>query len=73
MDARHLILIAVGEAKAESVQHLVEGPVSARWPACELQHHKHLSVLLDDGAASRLELGDFYRSTWSNKPTWQGL
>lgn len=73
MGARHLVLVATGRAKAEAVHQLVEGPVSALWPATVLQHHPHVTVLLDEGAASRLQLADYYRQTWSHKPAWQGL
>jgi len=30
-------------------------------------------VLIDNAAASRLQLGDYFRSTYAAKPTWQGL
>jgi len=73
MAARHLVLLAQGEGKAEAVRHLVEGAVSARWPATVLQLHPHVTVLLDDAAASRLDLADHYRETWAAKPAWQGL
>jgi len=73
MDARHLVLLAQGEAKAEAVHQLVEGPVSARWPATIMQLHPHATVLVDDAAASRLELADYYRDTYANKPSWQCL
>ena len=73
MAARHIVLIARGSAKAEAVHQLVEGPVSAMWPATILQHHPHVTVLIDDPAASRLQLGDYFRSTYAAKPTWQGL
>lgn len=73
MDARHLVLLAFGRAKAEAVHHLVEGAVSAMWPATVLQMHPHVTVLIDDGAASRLQLAEHYRETWRHKPDWQGL
>ncbi|WP_300345781.1 glucosamine-6-phosphate deaminase [Nesterenkonia sp.] len=72
-EARHLILLAFGEEKAEAVHQLVEGPVSARWPATVMQFHPHVTVLVDDAAASRLELADYYRQTYACKPEWQGL
>ena len=37
MAARHLVLVATGAGKAEAVRQLVEGPVSAVWPATALQ------------------------------------
>ena len=73
MAARHLVLVATGPAKAEAVHHLVEGTVSARWPATIMQHHPHASVLLDDAAASRLQLAGYYREAFAGKPAWQGL
>lgn len=73
MAARHIVLIAIGRAKADAVHHLVEGPVSAMWPATILQHHPHVTVLVDNAAASRLQLADYYRSTYAAKPAWQGL
>src|SRR5215208_4461018 len=73
MEARHVILIATGGRKAEAVHHLVEGPVSAMWPATILQHHPHVTALLDDPAAHRLQLAGYYRETYRAKPDWQGI
>jgi len=73
MSARHLVLLATGRGKAEAVHQLVEGPVSALWPATILQHHPHVTVLVDDAAASRLQLADYYRETYAAKPPWQSL
>lgn len=73
MAARHLILVATGRSKAEAVHHLVEGAVSAMWPATILQHHPHVTVLLDDASARRLQLVDYYRETYRSKPKWQGI
>ncbi len=73
MDARHVILVATGRNKAEAVHQLVEGPVSAMWPGTILQHHRHVTVLLDGSAARRLQLADYYRETYLSKPDWQGI
>ncbi|MGX9790479.1 glucosamine-6-phosphate deaminase [Mycobacterium sp. MMS18-G62] len=73
MEARHVILVAAGGRKAEAVHHLVEGPVSAMWPATILQHHPHVTTLLDDAAAHRLQLAGYYRETYRAKPHWQGI
>jgi glucosamine-6-phosphate deaminase len=73
MAARHVILVATGRNKAEAVHQLVEGPVSAMWPATVLQMHPHVTVLLDDAAARRLQLVDYYRETYRSKPDWQGI
>lgn len=73
MDARHVVLVASGHGKAEAVHQLAEGPVSAMWPATILQHHPHVTVLLDEAAAGRLQLYGYYRETYAAKPQWQGL
>jgi glucosamine-6-phosphate deaminase len=73
LEARHLILVATGQSKAEAVHQLVEGPVSALWPATILQLHPHVTVLLDEAAARRLQLVDYYRETHCSKPEWQGI
>lgn len=59
--ARHLVLIATGSHKAAAVAAAVEGPVTASCPASVLQLHPHVTIVLDDAAASRLQGADFYR------------
>ena len=62
-DARQIVLTATGEHTAEAIAQLVEGAISARWPATSLQLHPAVTVVVDDAAASRLELADYYRFT----------
>jgi glucosamine-6-phosphate deaminase len=69
LEARHLVLVAQGERKADAVAHVVEGPVSSRYPGSILQWHRHATVIVDEAAASRLELVDYYRYVYENKPT----
>lgn len=73
LEARHLVLVALGRGKSAAVQQLVEGPLSAFCPASVLQLHPHATVLLDEDAAAGLRLGDYYRETYAGKPPWQGL
>jgi glucosamine-6-phosphate deaminase len=73
MEARHLVLLATGYGKAEAVHQVVEGPVSAMCPGSVLQLHPHVTVMVDDAAASRLQLAAYYRQTYADKPPWQGL
>ncbi|MDO5503023.1 MAG: glucosamine-6-phosphate deaminase [Actinomycetia bacterium] len=73
MEARHLLLVAHGSGKAEAIHQLVEGPVSAMWPATVLQMHPHVTVIVDNSAASRLQLAPYYREAYASKPTWQGF
>ncbi len=71
--ARHLVLLAFGERKAAAVAGAIEGPVAAILPASAIQLHPHATVLIDEAAASQLQLSDYYRESWANKPSWQGL
>ncbi|MBO3724754.1 glucosamine-6-phosphate deaminase [Actinomyces bowdenii] len=54
MEARRLVLIATGRGKAPAIAQLVEGPVSAQWPATVMQGHDDALVLIDPEAASLL-------------------
>ena len=71
LDARQLVLVAQGEAKAEAVARMVEGPVSSMCPGSALQLHPDATVVVDEAAASRLELADYYRYTYDHLPDWQ--
>ncbi len=73
LEARHLLLIATGESKADATAAAVEGPVSASCPASVVQLHPHVTVLLDPAAASRLDRLAYYREVYSAKPAWQGF
>lgn len=71
LDARHLVLLATGAHKAGAVASVVEGPIGARWPGSVLQAHPHVTVVVDEPAASRLELADYYRQMIASKPEWE--
>lgn len=71
MEARELLLVAQGSRKAAAVAAAVEGPVSSMCPASILQFHPQASVIVDEDAAGRLTLTDYYRYTYENKPRWQ--
>lgn len=72
-DARHLVLVATGEAKAAPIAAAVEGPLTAMCPASVLQLHPHVTVIVDEEAAVGLRLADYYRAVYAGKPEWQGL
>ncbi len=71
MAAREVVLVAQGIHKADAIAALVEGPVTARWPGSVLQLHPHATVVVDQSAASKLELRDYYIQTYAEKPSWQ--
>lgn len=71
-EARHLVLLALGDGKADAVAAAVEGPVSAFCPASVIQMHPRVTVVVDEPAAARLRLADYYRYAAEHKPSWQG-
>jgi glucosamine-6-phosphate deaminase len=73
LEARHVVLLATGEGKADAVAASVEGPVAAVCPASALQLHPHATVVVDEAAASKLKLADYFRHTYAHKPSWQGI
>ena len=64
MEARSLVLVAQGANKAEAVRQMVEGAISAHWPATIMQMHPDAWILLDEDAAAGLKLADYYREVW---------
>lgn len=73
LSARHLFLLAFGEGKAHAVAGAVEGPVTSSLPGSAIQLHPHVTVVVDEAAASQLQNADYYRYAYANKPDWQGL
>ena len=73
LEARHLLLVACGAAKAEPIARAVEGPLTAMCPASVLQLHPHATVVVDEPAAEALQLADYYREAFEHKPRWQQL
>ncbi|MDJ0459304.1 glucosamine-6-phosphate deaminase [Arthrobacter sp. NQ7] len=53
-EARHLLVVVSGEAKAAAVRRAVDGPVTKDMPASILQRHPNVSMVLDEAAASLL-------------------
>jgi glucosamine-6-phosphate deaminase len=60
LDARALLVLATGAAKAAAVAAALEGPLAASCPASAIQLHPKATVLLDPAAASDLRLTDYY-------------
>jgi glucosamine-6-phosphate deaminase len=60
LDARRLVLVATGAAKAEAVAAAVEGPLTASCPASVIQWHSDATIVLDDAAAAGLRNREYY-------------
>lgn len=56
LEARRIVLLALGNDKAEIVARAVEGPISPDVPASALQTHPNVLVMLDGDAAARLHM-----------------
>jgi glucosamine-6-phosphate deaminase len=72
-EARHLLLVATGSAKARPVARAVDGPLTAMCPASVLPLHPHATVVVDEAAAADLQHAAYYRSVYAGKPDWQAL
>lgn len=71
MEARHILVLATGAAKAHAVAATVEGPIMADVPASILQMHRSCTLIVDEAAAGQLKRGDYYRWVFDHKPDWQ--
>jgi glucosamine-6-phosphate deaminase len=67
--ARHLVLIATGSHKAVAIAAAIEGAVTASCPASILQLHPHVTVVVDEAAASRLNNSEYYRYAMRYPPS----
>jgi len=55
MDARKVILMALGEHKSEIIQQTIEGPITDLVPASFLKEHADAKILLDSAAGRDLK------------------
>ena len=67
MDARHLLMLASGDGKAEIIRDMVEGPITSELPASALQMHPRATVILDEAAAAKLKRRDYFNWVFENK------
>lgn len=54
-DAKAVVLLAYGEAKAEAIAAALKGPVTEDVPASSLQNHPNVFVIIDEAAAAKLK------------------
>lgn len=70
LEARELILLATGEAKAGIVAKAVEGPITSMVSASAIQLHPNCKVIVDEAAARELQGRDYYDFVFENEPEW---
>lgn len=61
LEARRVLLVATGERRAQAIADAVEGPLAARCPASALQLHENAIAMVDEAAASQLQMKEQYR------------
>jgi glucosamine-6-phosphate deaminase len=61
LEARRILLLASGAAKAEAVAKAIEGPVSASVTASALQMHPDVTFVVDQEAGSQLKQKEYYQ------------
>ncbi len=61
LEAKKVLLLATGEAKAETVAEAIEGPITASVTASCLQLHPDVTFVIDEEAGARLKQRDYYR------------
>ncbi len=54
LNAREIVLLAMGKSKARCIERVVNGPLTTRLPASFLQLHPRVELVLDEGAAAGL-------------------
>src|SRR3954454_21545946 len=68
LEARECLLLATGSNKADAIAAAVEGPVTAMITASALQMHPSTRVYLDEPAASKLKMREYYDWIQEKKP-----
>ncbi|MFP4502049.1 MAG: glucosamine-6-phosphate deaminase [Candidatus Hydrogenedentota bacterium] len=70
LESKWCLLLVTGEEKAAVLAKAVEGPVTSMISATALQLHAHCTVIIDEAAASHLEMTEYYRWVFANEPEW---
>ena len=68
LEARRLILLAGGTGKADAIAKAVEGPITSMVTASAVQLHPRAEVIVDEDAAGKLEMRDYYEFIYAAKP-----
>ena len=70
LDAKELIMLATGSAKAAIVAKAVEGPITSMVSASAIQLHPNCKVIVDEEAAENLRGREYYEFVFKNEPEW---
>lgn len=70
LEARELLLLACGSAKANMIAKAIEGPLCAAITASALQIHQNCVVVLDEQAAAELMQREYFDLVIANENKW---
>lgn len=59
MDAREVLILCNGPAKARALRHMIEEGISHMWTASMLQMHRHGIVVCDEEACEELKISTY--------------
>lgn len=71
LEAKEIVMVVTGEAKADILAKATEGPITAMISATALQLHSNCKVIVDEAAARHLQGKDYYRWIFEHEPEWQ--
>lgn len=68
LEARKTLLLASGPSKSKPVAAAIEGPITSMITASALQLHREAMCILDEKAASELNLKNYYKGVQAKMP-----
>ena len=71
LEAKRVIMLVLGEKKADILAKAVEGPITSMISATALQLHPACTVIVDEAAAEKLKGKSYYRWIFENEPEWE--
>lgn len=70
LEAKEILFLVTGSAKAEILAKAVEGPITSMISATALQLHDNVTVVVDEDAAANLQGKEYYKWIFDNEPDW---
>jgi glucosamine-6-phosphate deaminase len=71
LEAEKIVVLVVGDSKAEILAKAVEGPITSMVTASVLQLHPKCVVIADEEAAEKLKGKEYYKWIFDNEPEWE--
>lgn len=67
LEAKKILLLACGAAKADAIAACIEGPITCQITASALQLHRDVVVIIESEAAKNLKRAEYYRWIYEQK------